>query len=118
MARSAAAAGRSTDDDPRRPDAAVPFVLHPVPLEQADTSSEVYVLLCFFSGLMCFVFHMDHYALLMLLFFFAHVAAFRPSTGDVTQTAAVSLYVGMVLYRQFIDPSILSLVPGGGARTA
>ncbi|KAK1865497.1 hypothetical protein I4F81_008028 [Pyropia yezoensis] len=118
MARSSAAAGRPADDDPRRPDAAVPFVLQPVPLEQADTSSELYVLLCFFSGLLCFTFHMDHYALLMLLFFFAHIAAFRPSTGDATQTAAVTMYVGMVLYRQFIDPSILSMVPGGGTRAA
>lgn len=61
---------------------------------------------------------MDHYALLMLLFFFAHIATFRPSTGDATQTAAVTMYVGMVLYRQFIDPSILSMVPGGGTRAA
>lgn len=61
---------------------------------------------------------MDHYALLMLLFFFAHIAAFRPSTGDATQTAAVALYVGMVLYRQFIDPSILSLVPANARRPA
>lgn len=57
MARGATAAGRPADDDPRRPDKVTPFVLRPVPLEEADTSSEVYVLLCFFSGLLCFTFH-------------------------------------------------------------
>jgi len=56
MARPATVA-RSADDDPRRPDAVTPFVLIPVPLEQADTTAEVYALLCFFSGLLCFLFH-------------------------------------------------------------
>ena len=57
------------------------------------------------------VMQVDHYALLTLLFFLAHVANFRPSTGDATQTSAVTLFVCMILFKQFVDPSILNFVP-------